>query len=78
MSMESAKAFIERMKTDEEFARLVANKKDNEGRMKFVTAEGFNISSEEIKKATEALADEDLAQVAGGRACRQRDYYGRG
>ncbi len=66
MSMESAKAFIERMKTDEEFARQVSNQKDNEERMKFVTAEGFNFSGEEIKKATEDLADVDLVQATGG------------
>ncbi len=64
--MESAKAFIERMKTDEEFARKVSNQKDNEERMKFVTAEGFNFTGEEIKMATEDLTDEDLAQVTGG------------
>ncbi len=73
MSIESAKAFIERMKTDEEFARQVSNQKDNETRMKFVLAEGFNCTGEEIKKATEDLSEVDLERVTGGfRACNNK------
>ena len=40
MSIESAKAFIERMKTDEDFRNRVAGAETAEGRKTIVEAEG--------------------------------------
>ncbi|MFC1679197.1 Nif11-like leader peptide family natural product precursor [Elusimicrobiota bacterium] len=66
MSLESAKAFIERLKTDEDFAKKISACKDGKARMELVKAEGFNFSSAEIKEATSGLSAEDLQRVAGG------------
>jgi predicted ribosomally synthesized peptide with nif11-like leader len=66
MSIESAKAFIDRMKTDEDFSRQVRSCKDAESRMSFVKASKFDFSTEEIKKVQLELSDEELEKVAGG------------
>ena len=66
MSIESAKAFIERMKTDEEFAQQVASKKNKEDRMKFVSEQGFDFTEGEIKDRTAELSEEEIQQVNGG------------
>ncbi len=66
MSIESAKAFIERIKTDEEFAKQVASKKDKEDRMKFVSEQGFDFTEGEIKDQTAELSEDELKQVNGG------------
>ena len=66
MSIESAKAFIERMKTDEEFNNRVSTAKDKEARMALVKAEGFDFTKEEIGSLIDELDDEQLDAVAGG------------
>ena len=43
MSFESAKLFIEKMITDEDFAKGVTGCKDSESRKKFIMAKGFNL-----------------------------------
>ncbi len=64
MGLESAKEFIERMKTDEEFAKQVASRKDKEERMKFVWEQGYNFSEQDIKRITEEMTDKQLGDVA--------------
>ena len=49
MSIESAKAFIERLNTDVEFARKVAGCKDAKAHMVLAKAEGFDFTPEDIK-----------------------------
>ena len=66
MSIESAKAFIEKMKTDEDFNQKVKGCKDAEERMAFVKEAGFDFTSEELKEVSENLSDDDLDGVAGG------------
>ena len=67
MTIESAKAFIERMKNDKEFAKKVKECKDTEERMEFVKAEGFDFTREEIKEVVgDKLTDDDLDSVVGG------------
>jgi len=68
MSIVSAKAFVEKMKTDEEFNKQVNACKDAEERMAFVKGAGFDFTAEEIKEATEALSDDELDAVAGGKS----------
>ena len=48
MSIESAQAFIERMKTDEEFARKVTECADAKSRQAYVRGEGFDFSAGDI------------------------------
>ena len=68
MSIESAKAFIERMKTDEAFANQVESRKDKEERMKFVSEQGFNFSEQEVQQLAKELSDDDLESVTGGKS----------
>jgi predicted ribosomally synthesized peptide with nif11-like leader len=66
MSIESAKAFMERLKTDEEFNNRVGAAKDQEARMALVKAEGFDFSAEDIKVLKDEMTDEELSNVNGG------------
>ena len=67
MSIESAQAFMERMKTDGEFAKNVTECKDSEARMSYVKEAGFDFTLEEVKTVTSELTDNMLDSVAGGR-----------
>ncbi|MBW4054612.1 MAG: Nif11-like leader peptide family natural product precursor, partial [Proteobacteria bacterium] len=49
MSIESAQAFLERMKSDEEFAKNVTEYKDYEASMSYVKEAGFEFTLEEVK-----------------------------
>lgn len=73
MSIESAKSFFERIKTDEEFAKKVKECKDAEARMAFVKAAGFDFTVEEIKGIQGKLSDDELDAVAGG-GCKAVDF----
>ena len=52
MSLESAKLFIDRMNTDEDFAKKVTQCKDKKARMSFVREAGFNFTPEMVKEAS--------------------------
>jgi predicted ribosomally synthesized peptide with nif11-like leader len=65
MSAEQAKAFIEKMKSDEAFRARVMAAEDVDARMALITAEGFDCSAAEIG-ALQELADLDLSAVVGG------------
>ena len=71
MSIESARAFVEKMKTDQEFARQVVDKQDKEARIKFALAEGFTFTPEEVNQVSSELSNEDLEKVTGGTAWRE-------
>lgn len=66
MSIESAKMFVERMNTDEDFAKNVTACKSAAARMTFVTAAGFDFTGEELAAVVGKLADGDLEAVTGG------------
>jgi predicted ribosomally synthesized peptide with nif11-like leader len=64
MSIESAKAFIERMKTDEDFTKKVIARKDAEKLMVFVKAEGFDCTAEELNEVLlEGVSGGELSQT---------------
>lgn len=67
MSIESAKAFIDRMNTDEEFAKKVTACKDAGTRMAYIKDEGFDFTVAEITTVKGELSDEELDLVAGGK-----------
>ena len=67
MSAESAKAFVERMKTDQEFADRVMMASNRETRMEIVNDAGYEFTPEEMDVVREQLSDEDLDAVAGGK-----------
>ncbi|WP_449258116.1 Nif11-like leader peptide family natural product precursor [Chlorobium limicola] len=64
MSVEHAKAFIERMKTDEAFREQIMAIETPEERLKAIGAAGFECTGEEINEA-----GVDVGQLAGGWAC---------
>lgn len=66
MSVASAKAYVEKIKTDEEFAKKVKACKDADERMAFVKKAGFDFTVEEINSLKGQLSDNELDAVAGG------------
>jgi predicted ribosomally synthesized peptide with nif11-like leader len=66
MSIESAKAFLEKIKSDEEFRNSVGEIGTAEERMEYVKGAGFDFTMEEIATVKDELSDEDVDQVAGG------------
>ena len=53
MSVEQAKAFIERMKTDEAFREKVLAIEDAAGRIACIQGEGFDCTAEEINEGAQ-------------------------
>lgn len=68
MSTVSAKAFVEKVKNDEDFKNKLAAMKDASARVEFVKKSGFDFTKEELAKVKEeqGLTDEELDSVAGG------------
>lgn len=66
MSIESAKAFIERLNSDKEFVQNFIKYKDHTDRIAFVKLAGFDFTYAELKQATGELSDDDLDTVSGG------------
>lgn len=68
MSIESAKAFIEKVKDDEDFRKKLVEFKDGEERMEYVKSVGFDFTTEEVAQVKEeqGLTDDELDAVAGG------------
>ena len=67
MSVENAKAFLERVINDDDFRKSVGEIATAEERMEFVKGAGFDFTKEEIKSVQDELSDDDLGKVAGGR-----------
>lgn len=70
MSIKSAKAYVERMKADEEFRNKVLDCKDAKVRMELVKTEGFDFTVKEINGVTSELSDDELTyfKAAAGSA----------
>ncbi len=66
MSIESAKAFVERMNTDDDFRKELDEKSSGEDRMQFVKANGFDFSKEEFEQVKSELSEGELEKVPGG------------
>ncbi len=66
MSIESAKAFIERMKTDEEFNKTVGEIATAEERMEYVKKAGFGFTKEELEEVSAVLTEDELNGISGG------------
>ena len=65
MSVDQAKAFVEKMKSDEAFRAKVMAEEDAEARMALIGAEGFDCSAEEIASLQE-LGEAELSGAVGG------------
>ncbi len=69
MSIESAKAFLERIHNDEDFRKELGGKVSAEERMKFAKAQGFDFTKDELDEVKGNLTDEELDAVAAGGFC---------
>jgi len=65
MSVDQAKAFVEKMKSDEDFRVRVMAEEDMDARMALIVAEGFDCSAEEIG-ALQELGEAELSEAVGG------------
>lgn len=74
MSIESAKAFIERIKTDEDFRGKVSNCKAQEARNAFVKQAGYDFTRDDMDLLKAELSEEELDGVAGGGYCYFNSY----
>lgn len=75
MSIESAKTFIERMKTDEDFASKVGEFKNSVDLNAFLQSAEYDFTHEEYLFVANALTEDELDQVAGGTIhCTQSGY----
>ena len=68
MSIESAKAYIERVMTDEAFKVRIEAAPGREARMSLAEEEGFDFSEEDIKGITVGSSGNDWDQCAGASA----------
>ncbi len=66
MSIESAKAFLERVENDEDFRKELKGKTSVEERIKFAKAQGFDFTKDEFRELRDSLSDEQLDAVAWG------------
>ena len=66
MSIESAKAFLERVENDEDFRKELGVQASAEERIKFAKAQGFDFTKEEIQNVYANLSEEELDAVSGG------------
>ena len=71
MSVEQAKAFIEKLDSDKTFLSQVAGAGSDEARLELAKAAGFEFTAEELAGAIgesggEELSDDELEAVAGG------------
>jgi len=64
--MESAKAFVERIKTDQEFAAKMKQCENLEEFNECITNAGFNFTQEEVSMVNNILEDDQLEAVLGG------------
>ncbi len=66
MPLDQARLFIERMKSDEAFAKRVMAIEDVAARLACIQSEGYDCSDAEINEVSGELTDEELDSAAGG------------
>jgi predicted ribosomally synthesized peptide with nif11-like leader len=66
MSQKAAKAFFEKIKTDEEFRKKVMAAENDADRMKLIKAERFDCTLEEINEYDRQATDRNLDKICGG------------
>lgn len=69
MSIESAKAFFEKVQTDESFKNKITGIGSSEERIKFIKDEGFDFTEEEFHQVRGELTPEALDKATGGAHC---------
>lgn len=68
MSLEQAKLFIERTKTDEAFREKILALEEVADRLRLAKEEGYDFSEEEIKEAVGESGDTDVDDVSAAKS----------
>ena len=66
MSLEQARAFIEKMKSDEAFRNRIITIEDIDARLAAASDAGFEFTEAELKEVQIELSDDQLDQAVGG------------
>ena len=66
MSMESAKSFVEKVKTDAAFAKQCQKAKTADGVVKRAAELGYSFTQGDLQAASTQLSDAELKDVLGG------------
>ncbi len=66
MSLDQARAFLEKMKSDEAFRNRIFAIEDVDARLVAASEAGFEFTEEEVKEVHSELSDDELDQAAGG------------
>ena len=74
MSIESAKAFLERIKNDEDWRNKLQAAENKEERLAMAKAEGFDFTEEEFQDVRSQLSDEEMHGIAGGDCTNGEEY----
>jgi len=77
MSIESAKAFLEKVKDDEDFRKSLGEIATSEERMEYIKGAGFDFTKDEIATLNDELSADELDGVAGGQHYCVKSYSGR-
>jgi predicted ribosomally synthesized peptide with nif11-like leader len=66
MTQKAAKAFFDKIKTDDNFRKKVMAAEDDAKRIKLIKAEGFDCTMEEINAYERQLSDKYSDKICGG------------
>jgi predicted ribosomally synthesized peptide with nif11-like leader len=66
MSQKAAKAFFEKIKTDEKFRKKVMAAEDDAERTRIIKAAGFDCTPEEINAFERQMGDKYTDKICGG------------
>ena len=66
MSLDQARAFIEKIKSDDAFRDRISAIKEVDGRVAAARGAGFDFTEAEVKEAQSELSDFELDNAAGG------------
>ena len=71
MSKEAAQSFVEKMRTDKEFAAQAAGCQTPADLVRFAKQAGYDLSQDEAQAVAGTLSDDELEAVAGGKYVRK-------
>ena len=66
MSIESAKAYLDRFLADEDFAKCIIAAENASARKAIAESEGFTFTKSEIDSVASSLSDEELSDIERG------------
>ncbi len=78
MSEEQLKAFLEKVKGDNNLQEKLKAAADTDAVLAIAKEAGFSISTDDLKKAQSEISEEELEGVAGGLQPMSRDFTNAG